>query len=442
MRELRICYVVLLFVSVLAASARGQAVRELTPDESVRLGLEQNARLRAADADVGAARATYRQARAGLLPAIRSQANYTRLSSNIPGVEFTIPGTDSTVTFQGVQLDRVHSELSVEQPVFAPRLRHELRAAAHEVEAAELDAEQERADIAFEIRRAYWNLSRALAVRASLNTALAQVDQHLRDVRDRLAAGAALRRDLLAAQTRRSEVQLEIVEADNAVRVGQLELNRLIGLPLATPVRPVAEVEVDSAIVPIDVLTTTALDERPELNALSQQVMALRARVGAAQGDRLPEVNFTGRYVYARPNPYFFSEQDRFRGTYELGLHARWDLWEGGRRSAQTSEARARLAAAEARLVDARAQVAVDVARQQLDVVRSTEAIEVAAQNVREAEESFRVVRQQYEEGAALSADVLDAEQAYRRAQARRAESLADYAIARAALLSAQGRVW
>ncbi len=106
------------------------------------------------------------------------------------------------------------------------------------------------------------------------------------------------------------------------------------------------------------------------------------------------------------------------------------------------AEARARLAAAEARLADMREQVAVNVAREQLEVLRAREAVSVAAGNVSSASESFRVARQQYGEGAALTSDVLDAEQAYRQAEANRAGALADYAIARAALLDALGRVW
>jgi outer membrane protein len=109
--------------------------------------------------------------------------------------------------------------------------------------------------------------------------------------------------------------------------------------------------------------------------------------------------------------------------------------------NAQTAEARARLDAAEARLADAREEVAVDVARRHLEVLRTRAAVDAAAQNVREAEESFRVVQQQFAEGAALSAEVLDAEQALRRAQARRVDALADHAIAHAALLNVIGRV-
>jgi outer membrane protein TolC len=427
--------------------ANAQDVRDLTVEEGVRLGLEHNAYLRAAHADVEVARAGVSQVGAARLPALRSQGSYGRLSSNIPGVEFTLPGSDSTFTFQAVQLDRFQGELSLDVPILAQlRLRHETRAAGHDAAAAALSLEQERSDVAFEIRRAYWNLRRALDFRGTVAAALAGVEAHLLVVRERVEEGAALARDLLAAQTRRSEVLLEQVEADNQVRVGQLELNRLIGLPLDETLRPVSE---PGEVIPPEtsrggpsVPMAAAQDGRPRIAALERQLLGLRERLSASGTSWFPDLDFYARWLHAKPNPYFFMEQDRFNATWEVGITARWAIWEGGRRSAARREARARMEAAEARLQATEEQVAVETARLQLEVQRAAEAVGVADENVHEAEETFRVVSNQFEEGVALSADVLDAEQALRRARARSADALADKAIAEAAVLNALGRVW
>lgn len=429
---------------VLATGLRAQeAARELTVEESVRLGLERNTTLRAEEADAAAARAMYQQVRAERLPALRTRGDYSRLSDNIPAVEFTLPGLDSTITVQGVQLDRVQAELSLEVPLLTQlRLRHESRAARHEAEAAELTVEQRRSDVAYQVRRAYWDLYRAAGVRATTDAAMAQVEAHVAEVEARVTEGAALRRDLLAAQTRRSEVRLERVEAENAVRVAQLELNRLIGLPLDTRVRASSAVEVVAPPPSPGAAGAAEPGERPQIRALSERTRGFREQLRAATAARIPAVDFFGRYLYARPNPYFFAEQDAFRGTWELGFTASLGIWEGGRLAAQASEARARLEAAEARLAETREQVAVDEARLRLEVQRAEEAMAVAAQTVAEAEESYRVVREQFREGAALSSDVLDAEEALRRATARVVEARTDYAIARAAVLNALGQVW
>ena len=435
----------LLMVSGAYASepAYAQAVDVLTPEESVRIGLDHNARLQAAQAEAAEARAAYRQVRAGQLPSIQSQASYTRLSGNIPEAEFAIPGLDTTFTVLPVELNRFHSEVSVEQPLFTGfRLRNQIRAADHEADAAELLAEQEAADVAFEIRSSYWRLYEAVAVHNATAAALDRVEEHLRNVENQVEVGAALTSDLLSAQTRRTEVLLEQVEAENRMLVAQLELNRLLGRALDAPVQTVAEIEVEPVSEELETLVARAIEARPHLLALEEQVRGLEARFDAARGAWLPEITLVGRYVYARPNPYVFTEQNEFRATWEAGSALRWSLWDGGRRRAETSATAARLDAAEARLTDAREQVAVEVSRQVLELNRATEAVQVALQHVREADETLRVTIRQHEEGMVLAAAVLEAEEAARMAQARRAQARADYAIARAAILNALGQVW
>lgn len=418
------------------------AAQELTAEASVRLGLEHSARVRAAEADAAMAAARAREARAGLLPAVRAQAGYTRLGGDIPDAEFTLPGLDTTFTLIAIERDRYHSELSVEQPLFAGgRLRAGFRAAEREAAAAEWAAEEARADVALEVRRAYWTLHGAVAGLEAMAAALAQVEEHVREVRRRYQEGVVLRSDLLAAETRGSQVVLERVESRNAVRVARLELNRLLGLPATTEVTPVAEVEVEPLPPGPAALAEGAVVARPELRALAERVAALRAQEAAARGGRLPELAFVSRYIYARPNPYVFTEQGEFRGTWEAGLSLRWSLWEGGAQEARAAQARERRRAAEARLEDAHELALVDVARQYLEAERATEALAVAAQVVEQATESLRVTRQQFAEGAALSAQVLEAEAVYRHARARQARAQAEYAIARATLWRALGEV-
>jgi outer membrane protein len=433
-----------------APTVAGVEARELTAEESVRLGLERSARVRAADAEAAEARARSREVRAGLLPALRAQAAYTHLGGDIPDAEFTLPGLDTTFTLLPIERARYHGEISVEQPLFAGgRLRHGARSAERVAAAADWAAEQARADVALEVRVAYWTLQGALAAQDATDAALAGMDEHVRDARRRFEEGTVLRSEVLAAETRRSEVRLERVEANNAVRVARLELNRLVGFPPGTEVQPVSATESGPYAGP-DVpgpvteaaladLAAEAVPSRPELRAMAEQVAALRAQESAVRGGRLPELALVSRYIYARPNPYVFTEQGEFRGTWEAGVAVRWSVWEGGAHGARAAQARERVRAAEARLDEARELALVDVSRQHLEVQRAAEAVAVAAGNVAQAEESLRVAREQWAEGVALSVQVLEAEAAYRLARARQARAHAEHAIARAMLLRALG---
>ena len=436
----------LLAAALLAPPATwAQAPLPLTPDEAVALGLDANESILAVRADAEAAQAVYRQARAARLPSVSSKAGYTRLSDNIPEISFDtdfLPGLDTSFTLAPVALNRFHSELVLEQPIFTGlRLHRQIEAAHYRAEAALLDAAREEAELAFAIRQAYWTLYRASSALDATDEAVAQVEAHLMDVRNRLQAGAALHRDVLTVQTRLSEVRLDHLEAENAERLARLELNRLIGRPLSAETVLPADVVAEPLEADQEAWIDQALASQPALQALAARVEASEAEVGASRGSWFPQVALNGRYVYARPNQYFFTEQDAFKGTWEAGVALSWSIWDGGARRAETSEAVARLRGAEARLAAAREEVAVEVARQYMEAQQSAEAVAVAQQAVDQAEEVLRTVRQQYVQGAALSADVLDAEQTLRSAHARFVGARADYAIARAALHSAVGRV-
>lgn len=439
---------ILLFVIGLCAAARASAQPSvvLTAAEAVERGLAQSHGVTAAQADVAAARAVVRQVRAGLLPTVVSQGTYTRLSDNIPEITVDFPALPgqpaADYTLAPIELNQYYGQVSVEQPVFTGfRLANSLQSARHSAEAAALTAEQAEVEAAFLVRQAYWQLYRALAVQDATESALRGVEAHLSDVRNRRAAGAALASEVLTAQTRRAEVRLDSVGAANAVRVARLELNRLVGLPLDTHTRPGDSIAVAPPGPDLDVLVQRALARQPLLEAIDEERRALEATVDAARSTWYPDVYLSGRYVYARPNPNFFLERDAFKGTWEAGVSARWTVWNGGYRGGEAEEARARLREAEARGRQAREEIVVGVHRQYLEVQRARAAVDVAGQSIDEAREALRVLRERYRAGAALSSDVLDAEAAARRATVRHAQALADYAVARAALLRVIGRV-
>ena len=451
----------------------------LTERRSVELALSRNARLAGARAATVAARAGQREARASLLPALRSSAGYTRLGGELPSGEVTIPGIDGTFPLLPLERDRYQVVLGLEQPLFAGgRLRGVARAAVSTADAAARLEEQEQVDVAFDVRRAYWTLHAARRTLAVMQVAVKRVDAHLALMRQRFEAGTVLRSDLLAAEARRSEIELARVDARNAARLAEVELNRLTGQPLLARVElppfvgtdsgsdawnadtahvgtasihaPNADVsDTDASNVDTSRIDTSNIDVSgnttalpPEIRALGARISAERARLSAERGGWFPDVYLMSRYVYARPSPYAIVDQTSFLGTWEAGVSIDWNLWDGGAREARVEQATARVRSAEARLEEAKRLAEVEVTRQSLEVERASEAMHAAADNVARSAEALRVTEQQFREGVVLSAQLLDAEQTLLEAEERQVRAVADSAIARAALLHATGRVW
>lgn len=429
-------------VQLAPLQAWGQSANPITVVEAVRLALERNPRIAAADAEAGGARAAQREARAAGLPSLRTQVSYTRLGGDIPEAEVTLPGLDTTFTLIPFELNRYNTEFVVEQPVFTGgRIRGQARAAEHEAEAAGHAARQARIDIALAVRRAFWNLWSAVRQLEAAEAAADYIVAHVQVVANRFEAGEVLSSELRSAEARRSEIFLERLDAQNAVRAARLELAQLIGVPLDTPLVPEGDVQLASTPPEPVIPSPDELPTSPEIAGLTERVAALGARLGAVRATWAPEVGIVGRYVYARPNPYAFTEQSDFRGTWEAGVALSWSPWEGGARSARVSRAREELRAVEAQLRETRELAAIRLARQSLELRRAYDAVSVATEYAAQAAQALEETTNQFELGAVLSAQVLEAEQVVRAAEARRARALADYAIAEAALLHARGEM-
>ena len=429
----------------ISIEAQSQDLHSITLDESIERALDEHGMLESAQADADEARAHQRRAQSGWWPSIRGQASYLRLSDNIPPIETDVPGVGETFSIAPIQQNQYHTEIAIEQLLFTGfRRSGERRAAARRVEVADESLHQQRVDVALEVRRAYWSLAKAQQRREAADAAIEHVEAHLADVRNRRTAGAALESHVLAAKTRRSEVQLDRIEAENAVQSARTELNQLIGEPRDRPLRLETEdVGGGEPLDPsLDEMRASATDDHPRLNALRGHTAALDAEAGIARRQWMPTIALTGRYLFARPNPYFFVERDAFRGSWEAGVTMRWTLWDGGRRSADADAARARLRSAEAHLDHSERRIDQSIERQHLAIEGARKAVEVATQAVRQARASFEMAQEQFAEGAALSADVLEAESALRSAELRKAEAQANYAIAQAELLYALGRIW
>ncbi len=437
---------IMMLMAVACGSAVAQPVRELSPEASIELALRHSRDLHIARDQAEESAARFREARATRFPALTSQASYQRLSSNIPDFSVTLPSlpgapqAGNAVTLAPAILDRYALQVSVQQPVFTGfRLENSIRAAEWQAEAAVQGVAQAMADLVLQVEQAYWALVRAQALQGVADLAVEQVGAHLQDILNIQANGMATSSDVLSVQTRLSEVQLKRVEADNMARMARLNLNFLTGLPLESEVRPSAAIEPKPLAEPVEALVARALSNRPELAGLEAQAQALGAGIAVAKSGRYPQVFLSGAYRYARPNQFIFPPADQFNGTWDVGVAVSFDLWNWGRTGAQVQQAQARQDQAERRLEQMRDLVRLEVNRRYLDVQRALEAVQVARQGVQAAEESYRVTRQRFGQGVALNAEVLDAEGAFRDAETRYQQMLADYAVARAELRHAVG---
>ena len=116
-----------------------------------------------------------------------------------------------------------------------------------------------------------------------------------------------------------------------------------------------------------------------------------------------------------------------------------WDIFDGHRTDAKVDSARARLDSAIEMERKIRLMIDLEVEQASLKLGESSQRLEVTEKAIDLATESRDLTRIRFQEGAALSTQLINAETALTAARVRRAEAGADRRIAAAALRQALG---
>jgi outer membrane protein TolC len=424
--------------------------RPLSLEEAISFGLQTSPGLHASRMKVEASAAKTREVSAGRLPVFKLGGGYTRLSQ-VPPFEVTLPVSPSPIVVSQNYFNNWSLRASVQQPVFTGfRIEAGAESARYIEKSAGLDLEKDRSDFIFAVKNAYWGLARAKEFEAVIGENISQVREHLKDVRAFFEQGLLTKNEVLRAEVQLSNTEIMSIDARNAVEVARTSLNSLIGLPLDEELELTTSAESlaakfppedragDEAAAPQSMLQT-AIANRPELKSAEFRIKASEAGVRAAKAGYYPQVFLSGNYYYLRPNARLMPAQDKFYGTWDIGIGVSLDVWNWGQTKSQTEQAKAQLAQARDSRKLLEDQAVLEVTQSRLALAQAREKARVAGQAVAQADENLRMTRERFSQGVALNADVLDAEIYLLQAKLNRTQAAIDLVLAQARLQKALG---
>ncbi len=439
-----------IMVSLIAISLGGAAAvppqgsgRQLSLDDAIQLGLDNSKALNASEMSVQFADAKASEINAARLPSLKFNGSYTRMSDITPfAITVPIPGlVPNTFVISPTILNNYSYRASISAPIFTGfKLENSVAAANLAVEAAQSDLTKDRSEVVYAVKSAYWGLYKANEVKKVVDENVALMEAHLKDAQNLVDQGLLTTNDLLKIEVQLSNTRLLQIDATNGVKLAQVNLNNLLGLPLATLTEITTTIHHDPGVLQDwSSLVEKALGQRPDLHAMDLRVKAGEANVGAARGAWWPQISVFGDYVNARPNPRVVPAQDIYKDTWDFGVQVSLDVWNWGIAAHQTAQAEAQLAQtkdAEGSLRDA---VALEVTQDYLSLQQAKEKIVVAQQTIGQAEENSRITNDKFKEGLALTTDVLDADVALLQAKTNYTQSLVDYELAEGRLEKSLG---
>lgn len=427
-------------VLVAVCTACGQTSTELSIEDAVRLGLENNRLLRISAAKMESAEAGARETATYLLPSVKVNAGYARLSDVDP-FRVHLPILPEPITISPTVLNTTTFRASLQQPVFTGfRLGSNARAAENLAEASRHDHENDRAVLALSVSTAYWTLYQTLEMQRLVHENVMRLESYVRDAERLVAAGLATKNDVLKFQVQLSSAKLSQIDAANDAQVAMMSLNNIIGLPLDRPITLVS-VPDGSAVTEqaLARLAETAGERRGDVLASRYRLDAAKAAVTAAQAGWWPQISLAGNYYYSRPNQRYLPTRDEFLGTWDIGVQLQWDVWNWGATSSRSDQARASLQQAELAVLQKDDDVSLEVTQAHLAVRRAREKVTVARMGLEQAQENARSIGEKYRSGLATSSELLDADVSLLQAQTQYTAALVETEVALARLRKAVG---
>jgi outer membrane protein TolC len=419
------------------------------------LRVADEARLASLGIDAAAAQLT--SARASIFPQITFNGSYSQVVRN---ARATIVGNVFGQSYN------YGANLNISQTIFqGGREFYALKGASRARQAVELDATEVRATLQVDVQRAYLNALFATRIAGIQRNGLTLSRDRLAQVEQLASSGRAARYDVLRARVEMTNLEPVVLDADNDRLIAELDLRRLLNIPVTQPLRLTTDLDAQSVQSVVTLVAEHAGDEpplRPTLRAARLTYEARRAAMGSARADFLPTITvFLRTGFLALPGAPGFPwgvgrtssalcpagspdtrvcQNDGWFRDESFGLQMSWPLFDGLRAKGTLDLATAQARIAETQLRQREELVALEVSRARAEFARARAAFDAQRTNAGEATEAFQLASLRFSRGIGTQLEVSDAQFALLTAQSNEARTVYDVHLAAAELARALGK--
>ena len=432
--------ILLMAVAPVSLSAYSDTL-EVSLNQVIDHALEASPRILAAQSGVRQAQGMKTASLAGNLPSLSVAEVFNRgndpvfaFGSKLRQAGFTAADFDLPRLNEPDAVTNYATRVVVAQPIFnGGKSYYGRKTAAAALSVARHSADFTRQQTIFDIRRAYYSVILARENLAVIEAALAAALSHRHQAEQRLAAGMSTRADELKASVRVSELEQQRIKTVNAITVAVEYLKLAAGWREEMPLSPSEKLSERRFDIGPDSLTAYALAHHGYLAAAGSAAQAANYAARAAWGEVIP--HFNAFFVYQTDGRRVFGSDG---DNWMVGIAADWKIFSGFGNIGKIKSRKAGREKARYQESLMRHKVEVEVREAYLDTRAAEQMIGVAAQATEQAEESLRILENQYREGLATITDLLDTELAATNSRLSYVQALYEYnlALARVSLVT------
>lgn len=405
--------------------------RVVTLEDAIAAALTRNVEARSAEAEIELAEGEHFGSRGELLPKLRVDGSLQRWNG-----PFEIAFGPQTLTVRDAFTWT--ADATIAQPITG--LFSGLDKAKADklgIDIAKVQRDATKRDVAFRVAEQYLRLLEAKRLVEVARASVTSLEAQRKQAQSLHTNGVIAKNDLLRAELAVSNAKQREIQARGNVVVGRGRLAVLMGLKTgekidAAPIGATSD-PAETPALSAENAETQAQQRRLEVAVFAKRIEQADARVGAAKGRLLPQINAAANYTHFAGSA--FQQAD----SAYIGLVGSWDVWDWGTTYAQTKQANARKDEAEIAKERIQEQVRLEARQAAVDAGTAREALTVAKTALAQAEENYRIVSLRYEQAQSTTFDVVDAESLLTQARAQVENATYGWLVAQLGLQRATG---
>jgi len=331
--------------------------------------------------------------------------------------------------------------IGMTQPVYmGGKIRHTYDMAQHGEQMMEARTEISKAEVLLETDKHYWKV---ISLKEKVKLAgdyLKRIDTLLTDVQNLHEEGIITNNKVMRVKVKKNQIELQLMKAENGLKLARMALNQNIGLPLDTTIHLADSLGDIARLTEAQSYRSRALNNRPELKALEQGVEIARSGKKLMKSRYLPNIGFTANYIMSNPNPWNGFESE-FGGDLTLGVFLNIPIYNWGERKHTIQAVEHKKQASLKKLEQTRERISLEVKKMIFSYNEAVKKVEMTRSALKQARENLEMARDNFEEGMVKSADVLEAQSMWQEAYSEYIDAATDYRIQQAELLKASGQL-
>jgi outer membrane protein len=403
-------YSIILAGMLLGGSVRsfsqGNSGRMLTMQEAFDLAAKNSAQLKVSEINTDLARQKVEIAKLGRLPEVSSGLSYGYLSNS----QIWEPSFDKHLT-KPIPHNLTQFSVQASEVIFkGGEVANNLKKATLEEQIAVLSQEKNLEDIKFLVAAKYLDIYRLINQREVYLDNIKLSKERLKNILSLQRQGLVTNNDVLRTKLIISDLELAVRKTDDNIKILNQQFNIVLGLDLNESLIP------DSSLLRylpeqenIEKVMSEALENNKELKTATKEVEAAQTNLKLIGADRYPRISlFTGNNLQ-RPYTYSTPALDIYYNNWVAGVSIAYNISSVYQSPRKRKAGKIQVEQSLAKETVQKQNVQVSVNADLIRFNQSHYELDTYTEDLKSAEENFRIVEKKYFNQLALLADLIDA---------------------------------